>query len=90
MGTRTRDRQRLRPEAGSTVVAHAELIACVVSGAIARKHNIEHARNPYLVAFSDDSLAGAERRRLLRQAQAWSDGWEEVNLVMEADAARHL
>lgn len=87
METRTIERGHERSEAGQTRSACAVLIACVVEGAIARKQNIDRAQNPHLVKLTTDATSGFERNRQLRMAEAWWDGWEELNLVMRAAAA---
>ena len=84
---RTKDMGHEGSGARPTSSAHADLIACVVAGALARKRNIDHAKNPHLAALGDDTMTGSERNGHLCRAEAWWDGWEELNLVMRAAAA---
>jgi hypothetical protein len=84
-GTSERDHEP--SDARRTVSGCADLIACIVSGAIARRQNIAYSQNPYLEALRDDAMTGSERNGRLGRAEAWWDGWEEMNLVMRAAAA---
>ena len=87
MDTRTGDAGHERSATRQAVSACADLIACVVEGAIARKENIDRAQNPCLAALADDTMTSFERNRRLCLAEAWWDGWDELNLVLRAAAA---
>ena len=87
MDMRTKDEGHEGSGAWQTISAHADLIACVVEGAIARNRNIDSSQNPHLAALGNDTMNGSERNGHLRRADAWWDGWEELNLVMQAAVA---
>ena len=86
MNVRTTKPSHEHGEAHLTLPARADLIVCLVAGVIARKQGIDHGDNPYLVeALSDVALAGVEWKWHLRLAEAWWDGWEEMNRIMNVD-----
>ena len=87
METRAKDKGHERSDPAQTLSECAVLIACVVEGAVARKRNIDRAQNPHLVALRDDSMTASEGDRQSSMAEAWWDGWEELNLVMRSAVA---